>query len=760
MASSRSPSLQSLFNHEEDLLSNHEFEIEADNEYAWINQKLYDSGAMTVGEAVHEILTFFFKNGLTKKCLENLLELLQLLLPRPNNLAKTKYQLLKLLNTLLPTGVDLIKKHQMCQNCSHYLGALSTTRPIKICENCKSTNVNDIFVEFDLRHIIKDAFEVRDLQNLIDRHSKDIENIDENIVSDFTTGSEYKRFRRETLKGRYDVCLIWNTDGAPVSKSSNGQIWPIQVKVINIPPEKRRSYQFLTGLYYTNETKPPMTSFLKPFADTLKDLHENGVEWFNKDTQVMERSIVIAPIATLDCPARAAAQNLMRCNGECGCNTCEHPGMTCYTGAGHNRVYPVLTTRFPLRTQERMLEHANVAVNNSYDHVKGVKGASIAATIPLFDSASSFVNDYMHATLLGVARMLFNLWFDGSSNKKPYYIKKLQKAEIDRAIKEIAPPNFIIRTPRQLKDRKYWKASEIRDFLLFYFPLLLKDKLPSKYYKHFLLLVYGTRILLQDKIHVDDISTAESLLSLFALNVMELYGLEKCSFNVHQLTHMARQVRLWGPLWAWSAFTFEDGIGYFKKMNHGPNKVDMEIVNTLKIFNAYYVLKDKLNIRTFDAELTSQEKLLGKSIKYQLNTHEIEALLGLNVSQESYILPGNSIYCFNRATVGGKTFTSKLYSRQKKRKNCVVCWDNKSKFGVIQFFACINHELYAIVREYVRRLNERNFIHTQISLDLCNVLVPTRLTLCYYALPLKSVDEAMLYVNDCICIQPNMYEKK
>ena len=96
-----------------------------------------------------------------------------------------------------------------------------------------------------------------------------------------------------------------------------------------------------------------INSFLKTFTIILKDLAENGVEWFDKSTKSCIHSIVIAPMATLDCPAWAEVQNLMRYNEECGCSLCEHPGITCITGLGHNRVYPPLVNSPVLRTKKK-----------------------------------------------------------------------------------------------------------------------------------------------------------------------------------------------------------------------------------------------------------------------------------------------------------------------------------------------------------------------------------------------------------------------
>ena len=42
-------------------------------------------------------------------------------------------------------------------------------------------------------------------------------------------------------------------------------------------------------------------------------------------------------------------------------------------------------------------------------------------------------------------------------------------------LNRIKPPNFITRTPRSLEDVKYWKASELRNFLICRSPLVLKN---------------------------------------------------------------------------------------------------------------------------------------------------------------------------------------------------------------------------------------------------------------------------------------------
>jgi hypothetical protein len=76
-----------------------------------------------------------------------------------------------------------------------------------------------------------------------------------------------------------------------------------------------------------------------------------------------------------------------------------------------------------------------------------------------------------------------HLWL--TSTGAPYYI---QRAEwIDQVLLSIKPPNEIRRTPRSIAKFLYvLKASEHRNWLLFYSPIALKGILSGTYYKHWL----------------------------------------------------------------------------------------------------------------------------------------------------------------------------------------------------------------------------------------------------------------------------------
>ena len=311
----------------------------------------------------------------------------------------------------------------------------------------------------------------------------------------------YKKLEENGLLNEYDICILWNTDGLPTSNSSKGQMWLVQAQIINIPNGDRRSHQFISGIYHSNLKKPCMTSFLRPWARTLRSLYNDGFDWQERGSNVSRHSKVIAFAATLDAHPRVMVQNLHLHSREFGCTCCEHPGESCKRGKGHNIIFlPTSPEEEPiLRTKKRMYIQGMQSKNENLKHVNGVKGPSVASYIPYFNIAIAVLLDYMHVILLGGCRLLYSLWFSTKNKDEPFYINKNLRDAIDKDLQNIFPPDYVTRTPKTLENMNFWKASEIRECLLNYFPILLKDKLKKTYYDHFLMLSCATRLLLKKK---------------------------------------------------------------------------------------------------------------------------------------------------------------------------------------------------------------------------------------------------------------------
>jgi hypothetical protein len=281
-------------------------------------------------------------------------------------------------------------------------------------------------------------------------------------------------------------------------------------------------------------------------------------------------------LAAVDTIARAPLQGIKQFNGEYGCNWCQHPGEVVAKGLGTTRAYPL---QFPLpekRTQENMIANAEESVTCDTP-VLGVKEFSPLFLLQHFDVARGFSPDYMHSVLLGVVRQVVNLFFNSTSHQKAFYLGK-RLSQADEYMEAMAPPAEISRIPRAFSQRAFWKASEWRAFLVYYSPLILETLLPKTYFRHWLLLFTAINLLVSRHITAQDITTARLCLYKFVHQFRELYGVENVSFNIHLLTHLCDSVESFGPLWATSAFIFEDANQHLLAMCHGTRGIHKQMI--------------------------------------------------------------------------------------------------------------------------------------------------------------------------------------
>ena len=212
----------------------------------------------------------------------------------------------------------------------------------------------------------------------------------------------------------------------------------------------------------------------------------------------------------------------------------------------------------------------------------GVKGKSVLS--PYTNITKSVPIDYMHAVLEGVAKtMLCKLWFDTKYHTMRFYLGR-EVNTIDKMLCRIKPPHEFRRSPRPISTSiKYWKASELRAWLLFYAVPILLEFLPADYVHHLCLLVCSMHILLNKSISSANLQKAEQMLLAFYNTLPQLYPQEACTYNMHSMIHVCESVKRCGPLWTYSCFGFENMNGYLKKHCHGTRNVLPQLVRNLRM---------------------------------------------------------------------------------------------------------------------------------------------------------------------------------
>ena len=124
-----------------------------------MNRPLFSTDDLTLGDAISVIMKFFVSEGLKKQSLARLVTLLNMLFPKPNNFPTTLYKFLKYLYSILLPHAEIINKHQVCEDCLHYLGNVTRSKHKLVYEQCQGNKTHGYFLEYNIKQVLKDAFE-------------------------------------------------------------------------------------------------------------------------------------------------------------------------------------------------------------------------------------------------------------------------------------------------------------------------------------------------------------------------------------------------------------------------------------------------------------------------------------------------------------------------------------------------------------------------------------------------------------------------
>ncbi|XP_063064685.1 uncharacterized protein LOC134456944 [Engraulis encrasicolus] len=624
---------------------------------------IYPGAPITKGQSLLLLMAYILRHNLTGVALEHLLQIFNVHFP--GSVPATSYLFNKAYGRY-----GQYEPHFYCSGCTSYIGNATNQELIQECSICHmafdaDTNLKNgsYFIVLDLASQIKDILESP--QTTVTK------NVSANgVFTDIQSGLQYKKLIGTEDVGESHISLLWNTDGIPIFKSSKSQLWPIQCQIIELNAKDRKNNVCVPCLWF-GEVKPNMTTLLTPFVDQLLKLEEEGISW--TDTHNCHHSSKVhALVCSSDSVARAQIRNTKQFNGQYGCDFCYHRGSP----------YSNLTPEPVLRSESQHFVHAMSAT--SQQPVMGVKGPSPLMKLSKFQMINGFVPEYQHSVCLGVTRQLMKLWIDPKHHAKPWYIGT-NSERIDEQLLAIKPPVELTRVPRAVKERKFWKASEWRSFLLFYALPVLSGILPKKYLNNLFLLVFGIYTLLQENIHTVDIDNAEKALKKFVMGFEKLYGRENMTFNVHLMTHISASVRNWGPLWATSTFSFESFNGTLLKYFNGTTYVQDQIVKRFlkwqdlskhankrmnsandTVKNLFVDMQNSKRKTAKSLPLSDNVRVFGSSTTVNLPVRHmlaIEELVGVRVQHGLY---------YDRFIVDGVLYHSDTYKGLKKRNNSVV----------------------------------------------------------------------------------------
>lgn len=375
---------------------------------------------------------------------------------------------------------------------------------------------------------------------------------------------------------KLEACIVEidiSIDGVPISKSSSKCLWPI---LINVPGY---STIMVVGVYFGNEKPADIDKFMQRFVEEYLFLSSNGLHMLGKRFELVIRCVVA------DAPARAFFSNIKSHSGYFSCHRCHIKG-----------VYRGNSVRFPgtkneLRTNEEFRDKKDQKHHKSSNSLQFER-------IHNFDFVSDVIIDVMHSAFLGVMRSLLVCWVHERKNR--FSLKKTEIEMLSARLRNIRLPEEFCRKPRDLKDLARFKATELRQLLLYILPICLVGVLRKEYYEHFLKFHCAIRILCSPDKCIELNRLASLFLKQFVEQFPRLYGVQRVSFNVHSLLHIAKDVEKFGqPLDNLSAFKFENYLQILKKRPKNGYRVLEQIYNRRaeeQMIDTYFPISE--NFRT------------------------------------------------------------------------------------------------------------------------------------------------------------------
>ncbi len=305
---------------------------------------------------------------------------------------------------------------------------------------------------------------------------------------------------------------------------------------------------------YCGVAKPnSVEEYLSDFLQELQQLQQDGIVHGGKALQLSVKAFIC------DAPARAFLKCIKNHNSYHSCERCTIRGTydgRVVLGAKEQGAVP--------RTEDGF--HQWVYKN----HQVQISPLTVAG----ISCIHGFALDYMHLVCLGVVRRMLHFMKQGPNTCKLSFQQRSRISDHLKSLNGKLPREFA-RQPRGLQELDRWKATELRQFLLYSGPVVLREVLAPTFYKHFLALTVIMSILLNsdDVLRNEYLGYARDLTVYFVEKSEEFYGKTFAVYNVHSLTHLPDDVKHFQcSLNNVSSFPFENYLQTLKKNGQAKSK--------------------------------------------------------------------------------------------------------------------------------------------------------------------------------------------
>lgn len=422
-----------------------------------------------------------------------------------------------------------------------------------------------------------------------------------------------------------------NVDGAQVFNNPycNISIWPILTNFTNI---KGLEKVVLPISIFCSSKKPSSLDFLNEFIEEYETIR-HGLQIGSK-LHTLELKLI-----RLDIPAHSFLCSTISHTGYFSCFKCQIKGEY----YANKVIFPVVDDQIEKRT--------NQSFRNQEQREHHV-GESNLLQIDDLDMIEDIPIDPMHNVYLGVMKKQLWIWLF-SNKTDPGRLGDETINGITSMIKQIKGklPVEFHRNLRSLDQMKKYKAKELRMFLLYIGPYVLKKFLSSSRFSHFMKLHTAIKILSDCDFSKNEnmLKLAHQLIHAYSIGIESLYDKRHSTYNMHLMSHLDEEVRLHGPLDSFSNFIFENFLGFLKTLIKSPNAPLQQMSNRYnEIFNYGKVAEQKAEIICDDIRQKVFVNGITISAKYPnsiilLKSREVFSISHIEKNNRQIILTGKKL---------------------------------------------------------------------------------------------------------------------
>lgn len=467
-----------------------------------------------------------------------------------------------------------------------------------------------------------------------------------------------------SLAAPHYLSLMMNVDWFNPYEETQYSVGAIYLVVQNLPRHERFKLTniILVGLI-PGPKEPPKTinTYLDPLVTDLVKLY-HGVEIPNPHSLLGKTKIkAVLNCVICDIPATRKVCGFLGSNATKGCSKCLYEFKTTHFGSKPDFSGFDCDSWVP-RTFDmhynKCIEAKNALTATRRTEIEKAFGGRYTELLRLryFDLIRHHVVEPMHNIFLGIAKHTTSTW------KRCNILKADDFELIQNKVDSMTPPPKIGRIPRKISTQTGFSAitaDEWKNWILLYSVYALDGILPSQHFHCWCLFVKACMLICQLVITDEDIQHAHETLLQFFREFQNLYGKECCTPNMHMACHLRDNLRDYGPLAAFWAFSFERYNGTLESIKiswNGPEKQmlkkivalqSLEIIYLNNDFNAFLYSNSESNFSSVELMSYDTTFLIKHSQYYNCPVHLIDA-----TNKPHYkFLPPTQEKCFSEENV-------------------------------------------------------------------------------------------------------------